>query len=279
MLRIPRFENPIFSQVIRQQWKFRRICFALIVQGVLVLVICQLLFHAKLGRFADLIFLSEALLVLIVAPYLACSTLNSHFTPLLSGGLFQLSQIDLRSGWLRVILGSQIYTFCFLTLGTLALTIFIPSVSDITHLEVVQLQLVCGIYAIVAALVGGLWWRVVRHEILATEAIYLVWILLIGGVLVLSPLDRYVENLEPIIPPFLHLNPLSAVCHLLELDVFRTPHLYELTPIPSYRVVYPSWHIVCFWQILIGICCVILARWNRARIFIHRSLYIERSKT
>ena len=264
MRHIRRFENPILRQVVRQQWQFSRICFALIVQGVLLLLICQLLFLAKLGRYTDLIFLSEALLVLIVSPYLACSGLNRHFALLVSEGELQLSRMRPRWVWLNVILGSQIYTFCFLGFTTLICTILIPSVSDINRLEVVQLHIVIGLYIIIAALTAGLWWRVFRHEIFATEITYLGWILLIGGVFLLTPLDRYVENLEPIIPPFLHLNPLIAVCHLLELDVFRTPHLYELTPIPSYRVVYPSWHIVCIWQILIGICCVVLVRWNRA---------------
>lgn len=263
MRHIRRFENPILSRVIRQQWKFGKICFALIVQNVLLLVICQLLFLAKLGHFTDLIFLSEALLVLTVAPYLACSGLSKHFAPLLSRGLFQLSRMRLRWVGLSVILGSQTYTFCFLGLATLIFIILIPSLSnDITRLQVAQLHLVFGIYIIVAASIAGLWWCVFRHEIFATEATYLGWSLLIGGVFLLAPLDRYLENLEPIIPPFLHLNPLIAVCHLLKLDVFRTPHLYELTPIPSYMVIYPSWYIVCSWQILIGICCVALARWN-----------------
>ena len=261
---IRRFENPILTQVIHQQWKISKICFALIVHSVLLLVICQLLFRAKLGRYADLIFLSETLIVLIIPPYLACSGLNKHFAPLLSTNLLQLSRMRPRRVGMSVVLGSQIYTFCFLALASIVFTILIPSISDITRLQVVQLQLVFGIYIIVAASAGGLWWCLFRHEIFATEATYLGWSLLIGGVFLLAPLDRYLENLEPIIPPFLHLNPLVAVCHLLELDVFRTPHLYELTPIPSYLVIYPSWHIVCGWQVLIGVCCVALARWNRA---------------
>ena len=258
-----RFENPILSHVVHQQWKFSRICFALITQSVLLLVICQLLFLAKLGRYTDLIFLSEALIVLIVPPYLAGSGLNKHFTPLLSTNLMQLSRMRPRRVGLSVVLGNQIHIFCFLGLATLVFTILIPSISKISHFQVLQLQLVFALYIIVAALVGGLWWCLFRHEIFATEMTYLGWCLLIGGVFLLSPLDRYLDNLEPIIPPFLHLNPLMAVCHLLEIDVFRTPHLYELTPIPSYRVTYPSWHIVCTWQILIGVCCVSLARWNR----------------
>ena len=263
MHHIRRIENPILSRAIRQQWKFGKICFVLIIQSLLLLAICQLLFRAKLGRYTDLIFLSEVLLVLIVSPYLACSGLNEHYGPLLSGVGLQLSRMRHQSIWVSVIVASQIYPFCFLGVATLVFTIFIPSVSRITYLEVAQLQLVIGVHTIVAALVGGLWWRIFRHEILATAVTYLGWTVLIGGVFLLSPLDRYVENLEPIIPPFLHLNPLSAVCHLLKLDVFRTPHLYELTPIPSYRAFYPSWHIVCIWQILLGLCCVALARWKR----------------
>ena len=255
---IRRLENPILDQVIHQQWNLGKICCALIIQSLLLLVICQFLFRAKLGRYTDMIFLSEALLVLIVSPYLACSKLNRQVAPLLSLTHLQLSKMCHRRSWMSVILGSQIYTFCFLSFATLVFLILIPSISKISHFEVVRLQLVIAIYIIVTASVGGLWWRVFRHEIYATEATYLGWILLIGGVFLLVPLDRYVENLEPIIPPFLHLNPLSAVCHLLAIDVFRTPHLYELTPIPSYRVVYPSWYTVCLWQIVIGICCVVL---------------------
>ena len=264
MHHIRRFENPILTEVIRQQWKPSKICFALIVQSVLLVITCQLLFRAKLGQYADLIFLSEALIALIIPPYLASSGLNRHFAPLQSTGHLQLSRIHPRRVALSVVFGSQIYTVCFLGLASIIFMILIPSISDISHLQVIQLQAVLGTYIIVASLASGLWWTVFRHDTLATEATYLGWILLVGGVFLLAPLDRYLENLEPIIPPFLYLNPLMAVCHLLEIDVFRTPHLYELTPIPSYRVVYPSWHVVCCWQILIGICCVVLTRWNRA---------------
>lgn len=263
MRHILRFENPVLSRVISDQWKFSRIFVALVVQSVLLLVICQLLFRARLGRHTDLIFLSQGVIALIIPPYLACNGLKKHFAPLLSANLLQLSPMGLRQNGTIVVLGSQIYTFGFLILTATVFTIFIPSISNITRLQVVQLQLIFGIYIIVSASVGGLCWRILRHEIFATEVTYLGWILLIGGVFLLAPLDRYLANLEPIIPPFLHLNPLMAVCHLLEIDVFRTPHLYELTPIPSYRVVYPPWHTVCTWQILIGICCVALVRWNR----------------
>ena len=263
MRHVRRFENPILAQLIRQHWKFGKVCFALILQSILLLIICQLLFHARLGKYTDLIFLAEVLLVLIISPYLSCSGLNRYFVPLLSRADLQLSRIHLRRMWLGVILGNQIYTFCFLGLTALVFTIFIPSITKTTSVEVIQLHLIFGLYTVVAALVGGLWWRIFRHKIFALEVTYLGWCVLIGGVFLLIPLERYIEDLQPAIPPFLHLNPLIAVCHLLELDVFRTPHLYDLTPVPSYHFVYPSWHIVCGWQTLIGICCVLLARWHR----------------
>ena len=266
MRHIPAFENPTLSRVIRHQWKFSRICFALVTQVILLLVICQLLFLARMGRYTDLIFLSEALLILIVSPYLACSGLNAHFEPLMSSSLLQLSRMRSQQVGFSVIVGSQIYTFCFLGIVTLALIILIPLNSTLTYFEVLRLQTVIGLYIIVAALVAGVCWHGFRHEIYATGVTYLAWSLLIGSVFLLAPLDRYLDNLEPIIPVFLHLNPLMAVCNLLQIDVFRTPHLYELTPIPSYRVVYPAWHVVCTVQILIAICCMVLTRWHSLKI-------------
>ena len=266
MRHISRFENPILSRVVRHQWKFSRICFALVIQTILLLIICQLLFLARLGRHQDLIFLSEVLLILIVSPYLASSGLNTHFAPLLSSNLLQLSRMRSQQVGLGVIVGSQIYIFCFLGIATLVLVILIPLNSALTYSEVLRLQIVIGLHIIVAASVGGVCWRVLRHKIYATEVTYLAWGLVIGSVFLLAPLDRYLDDLEPIIPAFLHLNPLMAVCNLLEIDVFRTPHLYELTPIPSYRVVYPAWHVVCTLQILIAITCTVLARWHVPKI-------------
>ena len=115
------FENPILIRVMHQQWKFGRICLAIIVQSVLLLVICQLLLHAKLGRFTDLIFLSEALVVLVVAPYLACRGLSKHLGVVPATDVLRLSPIFSRRIWASVMLGSQIYTFCFVGLATFVL--------------------------------------------------------------------------------------------------------------------------------------------------------------
>ena len=136
MRQILRYENPVLSRVIRHQWKISRIFLALLVQSVLLLVICQLLFRTKLGKYADLVFLSEAVIVLIIPPYLACSGLNKHFAPLLSANLLQMSRMRLREIGLSVVFGSQIYSFCFLALTFTIFTILIPPISDISHLQV-----------------------------------------------------------------------------------------------------------------------------------------------
>lgn len=251
-------ENPILIWMIRERWKFGKICFALVVQTVLLLVVCHLLWRAKLGRFADVLFLSEAILILLVSPYLACSALNKPFGCVPSAHLLLFSPMRSLSVMEGIILGSQLYSFCFLGFTWIVLGILIPAISDISLFQVILLHLVFGIYTVVGASVGAYGWHIFRNELFATELTYLIMVILIGGVFLLSPLDRYVENLRPMIPPFLHINPLIAVCHLLKLDVFRTPYLYELTPIASYVFVYPSWYVVCGWQALIGCCCFLL---------------------
>ena len=250
------FENPIFRRVMSQRWRgVGKICIAVIIQASLLLVICQLLIRARLGQFTNLIFLAEAILILIVSPYLACSSLNKHFDFRLSDGLMLLSPIRSRTILVRILFGSQIYSLCFLGVTTF---VFIVSSGEILRYKVVLLHLVFIVYIFVGASIGALGWHIFRHTLFAVELTYLVWAFLIGGVFLLSPLDRYLENLQPIIPPFLNINPLIAVCHLLEIDIFRTPALYELTPIPSYLFVYPAWYQVCGWQMLIGFCCCAL---------------------
>ena len=253
------FENPIFSRVKSQRWRgFGKICIAVVIQSALLLGICQLLTRAKLGQFTNLIFLAEAILILIVSPCLACSALTKHHYSRLGDGLLSLSPIHSRTILVRLLIKSQIYSVCFLAVTMLVFTV---STSEILRYKVLLLHLVFMVFLFVGASIAALSWRIFRHTLFAVELTHIVWGLLIGGVFLLSPLDRFLDNIQPIIPPFLHINPLIAVCHLLEFDIFRTPALYELTPVPSYLFVYPPWYVVCGWQVLIGIgCCVFVFR-------------------
>ena len=250
------FENPIFKGEMSQCWRgIGKICIAVVIQSVLLLGICQLMSRAKLGQFTNLIFLAAAILILIVSPYLACSTLNQYHNLRLLDGLLSLSPIHSRTILVRLLFESQIYSLCFLAVTILVFTV---STGELLRYKVLLLHVVFIVFIFVATSIAALSWRIFRHIIFAVEFTYLVWVLLIGGVFLLSPLDRYLENLQPTIPPFLHINPLIAVCHLLEFDIFRTPALYELTPIPSYLFVYPPWYLVCGWQVLIGLCCCVI---------------------
>jgi hypothetical protein len=251
------------QQMIYQRWKAYQICLAILIQCAMLLGIYRLLLQAKLGGPTEVIFLSEAILVLIVAPYLSSRTLVQQFGSIASDELLALSPLRFRSLLWRSIVGSQLPTGCFLILSTFVLTIFMPLIGVVPRLNVLLLHLVFGIYSVSGAAVGALGWRIFRIELFATELAYFVWLLLIGGVFLLAPIDRYLENLQPIIPPFLHINPLVAVCYLLEMDIFRTPNLYELTPIPSYLFAYPPWYIICGWQAVLGMSCFLLASSRR----------------
>jgi hypothetical protein len=209
-----------------------------------------LLVRAKLGRFPDLVFLAETVSIQLAAPYLACKRLEEAFGDLPVSEL--LPRRIRRRRWGRLLFENQVYSLGFVGVAGIGLTIYIPSISNISRLQVILLHLVLIAYIFVGASIGAFFWRLTRRQFFAVELAYMGWSVLTGGVFVLAPLERYVKNLEPIIPPFLHLNPLIAVCHLLRMDIFRTPYLYELTPVASYLYVYPPVVIVCGWQLLIG---------------------------
>ena len=232
------------------------------IQGLLVVCIWRVLAHTKLGPFLELVFFAEAVFIQLAAPYLACRHLDIGLGALATADARCLSQ---RSRWrifLRALVESQIGLYWFIGAVTVALLLYIPSVSDLSPLQVAFLQVVCVTYVFVGASIGAFFWRLTHHQLFATELAYLGWAILTGGVFLLAPLQRYVEDLEPIIPAVLRLNPLIAVCHLLKLDIFRTPYLYELTPVASYLYVFPPWYAICGLQILIGALFLILSLYH-----------------
>ena len=125
---------------------------------------------------------------------------------------------------------------------------------------------ILAVYSASAAAVGVWGAQVFRDALFSAECATLLWCALIGGAFLLNPLKRYVDDLQPFIPPVLHLNPLIVVCCIFEgLDIFRNPLLYELTPVPSYVFYYPKpWYLVGIWQIVMGGCCF-LGAWQISR--------------
>ena len=212
------------------------------------------LFFVELGPSSSLILLAVVITAFLFAAYLSAETFAridfrefSFFRP--SVQRFVLAK--------RVFF-SLIPCFVFITICVTVLLIFSRWSISLSFMAVVKVYLIVLIYTLVGASIGILGWRISGRTTLATLFALMVWGVLIGSFFSLVPIERYVGNLASFIPVFLHVNPLISVCHVLEHDIFRTPKLYELTPISSYLFVYPKWYLICGWQVLIGIFCLLL---------------------
>lgn len=246
--------------------RFLKTLFAcLATASFLLWAIYRLLVQAKLGLPVECFFMAQVCVVLLIAPYLAAYAVHTGFLSTRSdsssassaASLLRLSPIS--SGWqlLRMLLVSQVPLFCWVFLS-IAIAFFL---TNIPFTKILQMCVILGVYSLSAAGVGIWSAQVFKDALFGAECAYLLWCLLIGGAFLLGPLDRYVHNIQPVIPLVLHLNPLIAVCYIFEMDLFRTPLIYELTPIGSYLYTYTPWYIVGFWQLLIGICCF-LGTWR-----------------
>ena len=212
-------------------------------------VIYLLLERAKLGAPAECFTFAQACVVLLVAPYLAACANRTEY----HGNLLLLSPISSRNLLLRTLVTSQVPLLCWVFLSTG----FLFFAMELSFVKALQMLAVLGIYSLSAGAIGMWGAKVFRDALFGTEFVYLLWCALVGSMFLLTPLERYIDNVQSIIPLVLHANPLIAVCAILgEMDIFRTPLLYELTPIPSYLFAYPPWYLVCFWQVLIGGMCL-----------------------
>ena len=236
----------------------------LIIPSFLLLPIYQLLARAKLGLPIECLFMAQVFIVLFVSPYLAARAIRSDF--LSTGATSTSSLLTLSSfpssGWLlRLLVLSQIPLLCWVFLSTGVALL----VTDVPFVKALQMLVILGIYNLSAGAVGMCSAQVFRDAFFGAEFATFLWCVLIGSAFLLNPLGRYVNNLQPFIPPVLHLNPLIAVCCIFGSDIFRNPLLYELTPVPSYDYRYPNpWYFVGVWQIVIGACCF-LGAWQIGR--------------
>ena len=225
----------------------------------LLWVVYQLLMQAKLGLPVECFFMAQVCVVLLVAPYLAAYAIHTSFlgSRSLSPAASLLKLSPTSSGWrlLRTLLISQVPLLCWVFLST-AIAFLL---TNTPFTKIFQMFTILGIYSVSAAAVGVWGAKVFKDTLFGAESAYLLWCVLIGGAFLLVPVDRYVGNIQSIVPLVLHLNPLTAVCYIFEMDPFHTPAIYDLTPVPSYLYTYAPWYIVGFWQLLIGICCFLSA--------------------
>ena len=231
--------------------KFLAVC---IIASFLLWIIYQLLIHIKLGLPIECFFMAQTCVVLLIAPYLAAYAVRTDF----SGNRFNahtaqlltLSPISSGQRLLRQLLASQMLVFGWVFLSTFV-ALFAMNLPSTKALQIV---LILGIYSLSAGAVGMWGAHIFRDALFGAEFTTLLWGILIGGAFLLNLLEHYVDNLQPFVSPILHLNPLIAVCGIFEgMDIFRTPTLYELTPVTSYNYVYPNpWYLVGVWHLVIG---------------------------
>lgn len=229
-----------------------------IIASFLLWIIYQLLMRIKLGLPIECFFMAQVCVVLLIAPYLAAYAVRTDFsgtrfnahTPSSTAQLLTLSPISSGQRLLRQFMMSQLPV-----LGWVFLSTFIALFA--THLpftKALQMVLILWIYSVSAGAVGMWGAYVFRDALFGAEFATVLWCILIGSAFLLNLLEHYVDNLQPFTSPVLHLNPLIAVCGIFEgMDIFRTPVLYERTPIPSYNYVYPNpWYLTGVWHLVIG---------------------------
>lgn len=208
----------------------------------------QLLTHAKLGSSAGCFALAQTFVVLLAAPYLAASSVQSESRDSSFAQLLSLSPISFGKSLLMRLAIRQIPLLCWVFLST-GFALF---ASDMSIGKALKMFVMLGLYSFSAGAVGMWGARVFRDAIFGTECAYFLSCILIGSAFFLMPLERYISNTQPFFQPVLHLNPLIAVCNIFEIDIFRRPLFYNLTPITDYAFSYPSWYVNGLWQLLIG---------------------------
>ncbi|MCG9127222.1 hypothetical protein JT359_06415 [Candidatus Poribacteria bacterium] len=218
----------------------------------------------KLGSNAECYAIAQTFVVLIVAPYLGAI---SHRTQLNSDS-YLLTNLSVRNQLLKQLLISQIPILIWIFLSSTFSFFYTTS----SLIQLLQTFIVLGVYSLVTGTLGICSARIFRDSIFGTECTYVILSILIGSPFLLMPLDRYFQSIQEFIQPTLHFNPIIAICHIYDgIDIFRTPLLYELTPITSYDFSYPEWYLIGFWFILLG-CCSFVLTWliskkNRVRQF------------
>ena len=251
------------SNQLVNQWTLQRVFLAVVTLALLLLMIHQLLSHVEFRDSLDTMFLSQVLLVLIVSPYFSSSALANQFSISSSDELVVLSRIRPTATIGPIVVGSQVTLIFFLFVSTVVIVLYNESGRDVSFAALLSYYgvLLASIFS--SSLIGVLGWRFFCNEIHAVQFAYAASLLMIGGVFMLSLPNRYLGALTvlgrfSVIPVFLYINPLVAVCQILDIDIFRMPHLYELTPLPSYLYFYPKWYAVCGFQVLLGLCCLFM---------------------
>lgn len=249
----------LFSNVTHYRFTF--VCFC--IASFLQFLTYQLFVLANIGSTTVCFAFAQTIVVLLVAPYLAAlsASANLEKPSIFNSQLLLYTPIHIGKSLLVHLVISQVALICWIVLST-GFAIIVTNLPIIKALKMIVLLVFCSLSAGAA----GVWWaRVFMDNIFGTVVSYSMWGIFIGSAFLLLPIGRYIDNLQPMIQPVLHLNPLIAVCSIFDgLDIFRIPLLYVITPITDYDYSYPSWYVTGFWQLIVGTCCFMLT-WGMCR--------------
>lgn len=236
----------------------KSIFIVIVVASFLQWVFYQLLLSTKIGLNAECFAFAQIFVVLLTAPYLTAISYREESRHVDSGIILVLSSASVGKSILRNLIISllPIFAWILLSSGFAAVVIGMPIV------KVLNMIVVLTLFSFTSGAVGLCGARAFRDTLFGTLVTYLLLGVLIGSAFLIKPLERYINDLQPIFGPILHLNPVIAVCTIFDgLDVLRNPLFYELTPITSQDYTYPAWYINIFWQLVIGTCSLLWTWW------------------
>lgn len=229
-----------------------------VVASFLQWVLYELIFSVKIGLNTECFAFAQIFVVFLSAPYLTAMRLRQESRSSDSGIMFVLSTTSVGKSILRILIISLIPMAGWILLSS----VFAAVVIGMPIVKVLNMIVVLTLFSLAAGSVGMCGARALRDTLFGTLCTYLLLGVLISSAFLIKPLERYVNDLQPVFEPILHLNPVLAVCTIFDgLDVLRNPLFYELTPITYHDYTYPAWYMNIFWQLVIGVCSFLWTWW------------------
>lgn len=236
----------------------KSIFIVIVVASFLQWMFYQLLLSAKIGFNAECFAFAQIFVVLLTSPYLTAISFREESRHVDSGIMLVLSSASVGKRILRNLIISLLPIFAWILLSSGFATIVI----GMPIVKVLNMIVVLTLFSFAAGAVGLCGARAFRDTLFGTLFTYLLLGVLISSAFLIKPLERYINDLQPIFGPILHLNPVIAVCTIFDgLDVLRNPLFYELTPITSQDYTYPAWYMNILWQLVIGACSLLWTWW------------------
>lgn len=236
----------------------KSIFIVIVVASFLQWLLYQLLLSVKIGLNAECFAFAQIFVVLLSAPYLTAISFRQESRYVDSGIVFVLSATSVGKSILRILIISLIPIVGWILLSL----IFAVVVIGMPIMKALNMIVVLTLFSLAVGSVGMFGSRAFRDTLFGSLFIYLLLGILISSAFLIKPLERYINDLQPVFEPILHLNPVIAVCTIFEgLDVLRNPLFYELTPIPYHDYTYPAWYMNIFWQLIIGGCSFLWTWW------------------